>query len=102
MSIQRELRRVLKPTGWAILQVPIKEDVPTTDEDPSITDPRVRRQRFGQHDHVRWYGADYRDRLREAGFAVEPIDYISRFSPEERARFGLVPELLNLCRPADH
>ncbi len=41
----RELRRILKPDGFAILQVPIKDhfngrDITTTYEDFSITDPR--------------------------------------------------------------
>jgi SAM-dependent methyltransferase len=66
----RELARVLKPGGWALLQVP---DVAAdrTDEDPSVTEPVERDRRFGQHDHVRRYGWDYVDRLREAGFSVE-------------------------------
>jgi SAM-dependent methyltransferase len=36
----RELCRVLRPTGWAILQVPIL--LARTDEDPSVTDPEER------------------------------------------------------------
>jgi len=64
----RELRRVLKPNGWALLLVPISADV--TFEDPSIVDPREREKAFGQWDHVRRYGPDYVNRLREAGFKV--------------------------------
>jgi SAM-dependent methyltransferase len=65
----RELARVLKPGGWALLQVPdVAAEV--TDEDPSITDPDERLHRFGQHDHVRRYGWDYVDRLQDAGFSV--------------------------------
>ena len=65
-----ELARVLKPGGWAILQVPdVTAD--TTDEDPSIDDPELQLRRFGQADHVRRYGWDYLDRLRDAGFEVE-------------------------------
>jgi SAM-dependent methyltransferase len=64
----RELRRVMKPDGWAILLVPITADA--TFEDPSITDPQERLRAFGQEDHVRRYGPDYLDRLREAGFDV--------------------------------
>lgn len=63
-----ELRRVLKPGGWASLQVPIKGTV--TDEDLTVTDPQVREQRYGQSDHVRQYGTDFSDRLRAAGFQV--------------------------------
>lgn len=67
----RELRRVLAPAGWAVIQVPIT--APETIEDPTITDPQERIRLFGQDDHVRRYGPDYSDRLREAGFAVDEI-----------------------------
>jgi SAM-dependent methyltransferase len=64
-----EIRRVLRPGGWAILNTPIVGD--TTDEDPSVSDPAERQRRFGQHDHVRLYGWDYLDRLCAAGLEVE-------------------------------
>lgn len=63
-----EVFRVLRPGGWASLQVPRTEG--TTDEDPRVTDSEERTRRFGQSDHVRLYGRDYFDRLREAGFEV--------------------------------
>ena len=64
----REFFRVLKKDGWAILNVPIIRD--KTYEDSSITEPEEREKAFGQFDHVRAYGPDYADRLREAGFSV--------------------------------
>ncbi len=67
----RELARILKPTGWAALQVPIT--VAATVEDPTITDPRERLQVFGQADHVRRYGWDFTRRLAEAGLLVLEI-----------------------------
>lgn len=94
----REFFRVLKPGGWAVLQVPLVRD--TTDEDPGVTDPEERRRRFGQDDHVRAYGrADYRARLEAAGFRVEVIAYPGRFTPQERVKFGLdESESIHLCR----
>lgn len=65
----REFFRVLKKNGWAILNVPITDK--NTFEDPSIVDPKERLKAFGQSDHVRRYGLDYADRLREAGFSVD-------------------------------
>jgi SAM-dependent methyltransferase len=71
----RECYRVLKSGGWAAFIVPIFRE-PTV-EDPSITDPCERERLFGQVDHVRKYGPDFQDRLKEAGFAV------SRYSADE-------------------
>jgi SAM-dependent methyltransferase len=64
----RECARVLKPEGRAVFMVPITASV--TYEDPSIADPRERERLFGQHDHVRRYGPDFRGRLKDGGFDV--------------------------------
>jgi ubiquinone/menaquinone biosynthesis C-methylase UbiE len=57
----REFARVLKPEGWAVFMVSLSEE--HTIEDPSITSPAERERLFGQHDHVRRYGPDFKDRL---------------------------------------
>ncbi len=88
----RELLRVLKPGGWAILQVPIDLKRAHTYEDFSITSPEQRRIHFGQEDHVRWYGRDYIGRLESAGFVVTVDDYVRSFTPEQQWRYGLSPE----------
>lgn len=75
----REFHRVLAADGWAVLLVPVT--VSHTVEDPSVTDPNERRRRFGQEDHVRRYGPDFVDRLRQAGFAVScvrPEEFLER------------------------
>ena len=66
-----ELRRVLRPGGLALLTFPIVEGWERTYEDDGCRDPAERRRRFGQSDHVRYYGRDVRDRIRQAGFALE-------------------------------
>jgi SAM-dependent methyltransferase len=94
-----ELRRVLKPGGWAVLQVPIT--APVTFEDPTITTPEERERVFGQHDHVRRYGPDYADRLERAGFRLTRIPVPELFDAADVVRFGLDPaEEIFLCRPA--
>jgi ubiquinone/menaquinone biosynthesis C-methylase UbiE len=85
----RELYRVLKPKGIAVLQVPIDSSCPLTDEDRSVTDPIERTRRWGQYDHVRRYGRDYADRLRLAGFFVEICDLNRTLTSEALLRFGL-------------
>jgi SAM-dependent methyltransferase len=92
----RELHRVLKPGGMAILQVPLTQHA-FTYEDPSITDPAARRKAFAQEDHVRKYGQDYRSRLAEAGFTVRVERYFHSLPRIVRKAFGLRSEDLYLC-----
>ncbi len=85
-----EMKRVLKPGGWAILQVPFFPPIPeTTFQDPSITDPKEREKVFGQDDHVRMYGQDYADRLRSSGLEVIEENLINELQKEEVERFAL-------------
>ncbi len=100
IQAMREIRRVLKPGGWAILQVPFYSPVPDdTLEDPTITDPAEREKVYGQNDHVRLYGKDYPDRLRKAGFTVTEDNYVLELSPDAVKRFALPPnEIIYFCR----
>ncbi len=67
-----EICRVLTGHGLGILQVPWRPGT-TTDEDPDA-EPAERLRRFGQVDHVRYYGGDLEDRLREGGLAVRRLE----------------------------
>ncbi len=75
----QEIFRVLKPGGWAILQIPYSGVLENTFEDESILSPTERKMAFGQFDHVRIYGKDYSDRLTKAGFRVE------RYNPKNES-----------------
>jgi SAM-dependent methyltransferase len=83
----RELHRLLRPGGWAIVQVPLMLE--TTDEDPDLTDPAERLRRFGQADHVRIYGRDFLDRFAGAGFAVTAHSMRGELGAVARWRYGL-------------
>lgn len=87
----REIFRVLKPGGWAILQVPVDWNRDYTYEDASIVTPKEREKHFGQYDHVRFHGTDYPNRLRSAGFIVDNEDFLQNFTPEER-EYHRLPE----------
>ena len=66
-----ELYRVLKPGGWAILQVPLSVTLKETFEDKSVVIEKDRERVFGQFDHVRIYAKDdYKNRLESVGFNV--------------------------------
>ncbi len=94
----RELHRILKPAGTAIILVPLHGE--QTYEDPSITDPIQRERFFGQFDHVRKYGRDIVLRLNRAGFAVTSIDARDLATdPADIERMGLpVGETIFVCR----
>jgi SAM-dependent methyltransferase len=99
LRAMRELKRVLRPSGWALFMVPITVD--RTVEDPSITDPGERERLFGQVDHVRRYGQDFLDRLCDSGYDVE-ITYASQLAGEaDQIRMGVFGnEAMYLCRHA--
>lgn len=65
-----EIYRVLKPGGFAILQVPIAINLQKTLEDKTLTTPKQRKKTFGQSDHLRLHGQDYFDKLGTVGFRV--------------------------------
>ncbi|MBL6646591.1 MAG: methyltransferase domain-containing protein [Flavobacteriaceae bacterium] len=79
-----ELFRVMKPNGKAILQVPLDTEREHTYEDFNIKEPSERARVFGQYDHVRIYGLDYLNRLKDAGFDASIISYAQQLTDEER------------------
>lgn len=85
----RELWRVLKPNGWAILQTPIDLQRDTTDEDFTVTDPQERLRRFGQTDHIRTYGLDFFERLSDAGWKVDRNRFVMTLSSADVKRYAL-------------
>jgi len=90
----QEFYRVLKPGGMGIFQVPIKIDSEKTDEDSSIVDPKEREKRFGQYDHVRYYGMDYFARLNFAGFEIDEKakQFVENMRDEDLMRYGIIKD----------
>ncbi len=94
----KELFRVLKPSGMAILQIPQDLNRATTFADNSIVDQKERAKIFGQYDHVRIYGRDYFDKLRSIGFQVIEEDYTSKIKPELVEKYCLAKgEIIPIC-----
>lgn len=84
----REILRVLKPGGWAIMQVPQREGLKETYEDLSITDPKERTKHFGQYDHLRIYGDNYGEILKSQGFDLKEINLQTEIGKELSEKFG--------------
>ncbi len=90
IQAMREIRRVLKPGGFAILQVPFFNPIPdVTLEDASITDKREREKIFGQDDHLRKYGKDYPQRIAQSGLTPIEDSFANTLSDETCKKFGL-------------
>ncbi len=99
IACMKEIYRVLKPGGWAIMQVPLDTSRTDTYENWDITEPSDREKHFGQRDHVRLYGTDYNKRLESAGFEVKVDDYVKQIPEEKVKRFALAPdELIYFCK----
>jgi SAM-dependent methyltransferase len=88
-AAMRELARVLRPDGLAVVQSPVNYEMAATHEDPQLTDEDERLRRFSQRDHVRVYGPDLRDRLAAAGLQVAIHDPVAHLPAELTARYGL-------------
>ena len=81
-----EVRRLLKPDGFALVIVPIKGE--RTLEDPNLR-PEDYERVYGQHDHVRIYGMDIVDRMKAANLHVDVIDLHNFFAPDAMRRYAL-------------
>ncbi len=88
IKAMRELHRVLKKEGIAIIQTPYKEG--PIYENQFITTNEERLAYFGQEDHVRIYSVEgLKDRLQSVGFHVRMLEFneeannINGFKPHE-------------------
>ena len=99
IQCMKEMFRVMKPGGWAIMQVPQDMSREKTYEDASIVTPEDREKHFWQKDHVRLFGRDYPQWLEKAGFNVEFYDVTKKFDTETIERYRLIKdELLYIAK----
>ena len=66
----RELNRILKKNGLLICMVPIIEGWAKTYENETIKTDLDRTLHFGQRDHLRFYGKDFRQRIEQSGLQL--------------------------------
>ncbi len=89
-TAMNEIYRILKKDGIGILQVPIDKNLEKTYEDNTLVSKKQRAEHFGQYDHVRVYGRDYKNRLEDSGFTVNLIDYTNEIKDDEISKYGLI------------
>ena len=90
IKAMKEIYRVLKKGGKAILQVPLDMEKEKSYEDHTIINPKDRSKHFGQYDHVRIYGMDFFKKLSNIGFRYEKIDFTSKLSDQDIIKYGLI------------
>ncbi|MEM9404420.1 MAG: methyltransferase domain-containing protein [Acidobacteriota bacterium] len=66
-----EIRRILRAGGLLIAMVPMIEGWDTTYENEGVRTDEDRLKHFGQEDHVRYYGADFPERIERSGLTCE-------------------------------
>lgn len=88
-----ELHRVLAPGGTAIVSVPIEPDRQAAWTPPPEM-PKAEIERLCGYGHLRFYGRDFEDLLRGAGFAATAVV----FSPAENDLHRLADEIVHVCR----
>jgi SAM-dependent methyltransferase len=94
-----ELFRVLKPNGTVIISVPICRNLEKTFEDSRISTKEDRLKYYGQEDHVRLYGLDYKSRFSQ----IDGVE-IREFSPRKEmdddmiSKYGFIKDdVVMLC-----
>ena len=84
----KELYRVLRPGGTALIMVPIKHSLKETYEDKSINTQELIINHYGQSDHLRCYGTDFQELLESNGFKC--LKYSNKdFDKESIDKYGL-------------
>jgi len=85
----REMRRVLKPSGIAIIMTVIDQNNKNTYENSKVVSPEEKLQHYGESDLVRLHGLDFQQRLEAQGFKIKALDYRLTFSEAEQQRYGM-------------
>jgi SAM-dependent methyltransferase len=82
----KEINRVLVEGGTFICSVPIIEGWEETYENNLLVSAKERQEHFGQDDHLRYYGRDFRGRLTASGLSIEE-EYVA--TPSRSVQYAL-------------
>jgi SAM-dependent methyltransferase len=89
----KEIHRVLKSGGFAILQTPFSKLLSTNFEDRNINSTAQRLFFFGEVDHLRVFsGKQFFEEIEQAGFQLNIIKHSDLFDEKFSMYFGVNPE----------
>lgn len=91
-----EVIRVLKPDGKWIFSFPICMEFKTYEDDSIVTEEQ-RLKTYGQKDHVRLYGNDFKEHFEKYGLKLEIYSPKDVLSPEVIERWGLIADDVIIC-----
>lgn len=92
-----ELKRVLKKNGKIMMSFPVCTENDTY-ENPDITTSEERLNEYGQEDHVRLYGKDFKTRLENYGLEVSVFSPKNECNNEEIVKYGFIyDDILMIC-----
>ncbi len=85
----KELNRVLRVGGFAILQTPYSPVLYNTFSDPGISSDSARLHLYGQEDHVRLFGRDIFEIIANDGFKSSVSTHMEILSDIDAVRYGV-------------
>ncbi len=89
LKAMKELYRVLRKGGYAVLQTQYSPEIYKSFEDKNINTDELRNKLYGQSDHVRVYGLDFFERLKNVGFSLDIIKNDELFTRNECKIYGV-------------
>ncbi|WP_101048458.1 class I SAM-dependent methyltransferase [Macromonas nakdongensis] len=87
----KEITRVIKPGGHAIIQTPFCKKLISTWEDKGIDTEEARLQAYGQNDHVRLFGSDIFQILSTHGLISAVSQHNNILSNTNHKKIGVNP-----------
>lgn len=85
----KEIFRVLKKGGFAIVQTPFSKKIKNHFTDPNIKSNEDRARYYGESDHVRIFGQDLFSDFSEAGFELKIKSHSSILSGYDPSKYGV-------------
>lgn len=86
-----EIKRVLKTNGKWIFSFPICKDM-LTYENPEIISPEAKLEAYGQEEHVRLYGKDYKERFEKYGLKLQIFSPEKEFDTIDIKKYGFIKD----------